>query len=694
MLSIAMITTKLQFDGDLVSILRSDSPAQSNFERLETDFHAFSRDEVLLLETEDLAEGSRLDALREIVIELQLVPGIAGVFSIFSFPSPDGQTSFLEARANEPTQLPLKEMWDAFPMSRQILSQDLELTLIVLMPQQGDSSSFAPDLRAEVEEIISEFGEGEFSASFVGLPAAYRDLEASLLTDQTRLMPYSLGVSLIVLLALFRSWRAAVICLLPPLIGAVFLLGGLAAAGIAVTTLLSLVPLLLLVIGVANAMHLYLGILHLRHLSPDAAGRKALTDVGPACILSSLTTAIAFGTFATTGFDGLFTLAVASILGLTVQTLTVLTLTPALAALLARPDDQSGGLPNWLTFCVHPALRLREYRRAIFAVSFIGLVAAVIGHVSVVAGHSLEEHLLEDGTVAVAEERIAGRLAGTGQRFLMIRDPDALVGLSTEDTRTIEEIVTIAHNRAQIDPSESLSRFAAKDFDEEPLPLAARRFLAQDRLSYAVPLPAPLVEDARDSRTTAIEMEERLANAGFAKQVEVSGLSHLAAIEVPRMIEALQAGLVLTVVLITCLIAFLSRSLTFGLAALVVNAIPVLGVEAALWLFDMPLTMTAAVALTIAFGIAVDDSIHMLNRFRIEYAAQPNGALARSLTVASVPIVASTILIVAGLAVTQASLLPSVATFGMIVGLSMIFALLADLFILPAYFPEEGQDPR
>ena len=80
------------------------------------------------------------------------------------------------------------------------------------------------------------------------------------------------------------------------------------------------------------------------------------------------------------------------------------------------------------------------------------------------------------------------------------------------------------------------------------------------------------------------------------------------------------------------------RSVRVGLAFLLPNLIPILTVEAYFWLIDRPLNMTAVVALTIAFGIAVDNSIHLLNRFRLARKTAPDAGDERAMTEASAPL--------------------------------------------------------
>ena len=95
---------------------------------------------------------------------------------------------------------------------------------------------------------------------------------------------------------------------------------------------------------------------------------------------------------------------------------------------------------------------------------------------------------------------------------------------------------------------------------------------------------------------------------------------------------------------------------------------------------------TSVIALTVAFGIAVDDTIHYINRFLV--LRSPDEPLDRRLIETSREVgpvlVGTTIIILAGLSTTFASGLPTVTLFGVIAGVTLVVAALGDLIVMPA----------
>ena len=101
---------------------------------------------------------------------------------------------------------------------------------------------------------------------------------------------------------------------------------------------------------------------------------------------------------------------------------------------------------------------------------------------------------------------------------------------------------------------------------------------------------------------------------------------------------------------------------------------------------DEPLRLTSAMVFCVSMGIAVDDTIHFLMRFRLEQRAglETPAAVQRALnTVGSAMLVTSAILI-GGFASLTFSQMPPIALFGKLMMIAIAAAMVGDLVILPA----------
>ncbi len=84
-----------------------------------------------------------------------------------------------------------------------------------------------------------------------------------------------------------------------------------------------------------------------------------------------------------------------------------------------------------------------------------------------------------------------------------------------------------------------------------------------------------------------------------------------------------------------------------------------------------------------AFGIAVDNGIHLLNRYRLAPPGPVAARLRLALAHAAPPIITTTVLLLGGFSMVLFSSMPSVATFGVLVGLALVLAMVSSILLLP-----------
>ena len=100
----------------------------------------------------------------------------------------------------------------------------------------------------------------------------------------------------------------------------------------------------------------------------------------------------------------------------------------------------------------------------------------------------------------------------------------------------------------------------------------------------------------------------------------------------------------------------------------------------------MTLRLTTIIAFPVAFGLAIDDTIHFLNRYRIELAAgaDPETAVRTTLRTAGRAMVLTTVFLVSGFCVMFLSNFLGVIHMGILVLAILVAALFGDLLVLPA----------
>lgn len=166
----------------------------------------------------------------------------------------------------------------------------------------------------------------------------------------------------------------------------------------------------------------------------------------------------------------------------------------------------------------------------------------------------------------------------------------------------------------------------------------------------------------------------------------LTGLASVGATRSTSIINQLSLSMLGAVVVVIAVIGFAFRSVFFAGLSIIPNLFALFATGTWLTFVHGGLDYATIVGLTVAFGLAVDDTIHVLNRFELEKQQSniPSVAIDRTMRVIGTVLILTTVVLLAGLSVTQLSAVPPTRQFGLICLLTLIFALLADLVILPA----------
>jgi predicted RND superfamily exporter protein len=153
-----------------------------------------------------------------------------------------------------------------------------------------------------------------------------------------------------------------------------------------------------------------------------------------------------------------------------------------------------------------------------------------------------------------------------------------------------------------------------------------------------------------------------------------------------RLLRSFGPSILIAIVLITSIMMWMFKSVRLGLVALIPNLLPliaVLGVTAALGYAIKPSTV---LVLSIAFGIAVDDTIHLMSRVA-HHSGNGRGitsGLVGGLRDAGAVMVVTTGVVTAGFLILTMSHFEVLFLIGLMTAVSAVTALAADLFVLPS----------
>src|SRR5207247_571083 len=139
----------------------------------------------------------------------------------------------------------------------------------------------------------------------------------------------------------------------------------------------------------------------------------------------------------------------------------------------------------------------------------------------------------------------------------------------------------------------------------------------------------------------------------------------LVARSINQILADLRNSLALDAIVIFTALAFAFRSLRLGLASVVPNIFPLLAAGACLVWIGHPLDYASAVVFSVCLGIAVDDTIHFITRFRRELAidGQVRPAMERTYTAVGSVALSTTAIFLVGFGSLIFSEIPQRRTF-------------------------------
>ncbi|NLY00196.1 MAG: MMPL family transporter [Rhodopirellula sp.] len=506
---------------------------------------------------------------------------------------------------------------------------------------------------------------------------------------------------------LFRNLAAVAIACLPPLAGAFWTMGGMGLVGEPVNTLNSIVPALVLVVGFTDAVHLLLEIRRERTRGRTARGAAAasLRCLMLPCFLTSATTAVGFASLAVAQLEIVRRFGLTCAAGALINFAAVVPLVPYLSttwlgrSLGSRVPDEKAELrlERALGRLVHALLgRARLVAIAGFVLTLLLLTAAF--------QLRPDNHLragIPNGTASYEALRYCDEsFGGVMYSYVVVEWPREEELGSVEVLRALGDIHQLLAEQEQLGPPFSVLNLL------QSLPHRSGQLQTAVRYLDAIP-PKMLNKLVREEQRLAVVMaqtpdrgaralepvftvvEEQLRNLaadypGF--RFRLTGSTVVSARNVNLIIEDLVSslGLAALIILATLTVAF--RSLRFGLMTLIPNVLPLAAAGAVLWLRGDGLEVQAVITFSICLGVAVDDTIHVLNRFvrGVAEGADTRSAIESATVRAGYALTITTLTMLGGFGSGLFSALPVLRVFSLLSCIALLSALAASLVLLPA----------
>lgn len=168
-------------------------------------------------------------------------------------------------------------------------------------------------------------------------------------------------------------------------------------------------------------------------------------------------------------------------------------------------------------------------------------------------------------------------------------------------------------------------------------------------------------------------------------QINITGAAHLVDLNNDYMVNNMIQGFLFSIIVIAMLTYFLHKSWRMVLVFILPNVIPLVIMAGVMGFMDIELKSATSLVFSIAFGVATDDTIHFISRLKIElgYGKSLMYAFKRTYFETGKPILLTTFILMGGFMSLMISDFQSTYYFGFLICITVIIAVLADIFLLP-----------
>jgi predicted RND superfamily exporter protein len=681
----------------------------------------FGTDQVIALgvyHKDGILTKERIKAIEEITEKLWLISDVYRVDSLSNF-------NHIESTEDDINISPLfeelepqiiKKKIDKNPdLYNSLISKDLKMAFIraQIKPLFGKSPNYKIIMH-DLENLLKEYKDYEFHFLRVGsIPITHAFKEISI-SDNIKIIPFMFGFIIILLIYYYRSFLGFFAPLLVSLFTIITSFGLLGYLSIIFNSILAAIPGILLAICLADTIHILTTFYNRRDLgnSIHAAIKFSINKNLLATVLTTVTTTISFITISFTDLNPLSDLGLLAAIGCILAWLnTYLILPPLLIMMPEKWSKQIYKKTNKKNHLIYLSDFILSYRKWIIVffllISTLSVYLATKNEVNSDPVKYFQEGTQIKKDYYLAKDHFHG-LRGIdieidSEKVDGIKDPEFLKKvdsffselLKDEDIVQISSVLTII---------KKMNKFLTSGQEKDYIIPSTREKIAELLMLYSFGLPQGLGLDnyiSIDNKFIKLRLRWTLETTKeavkkhnyvyklakkYGLKLRTGGYFPIYSKVNELVVESFLKSMTMAIVFVSIIILLVFRDLKLSLLAMLPNVLPLTLGAAFMSINNIYIDIGTSIVSAICLGIAVDDTIHFITHYQINYRKYQDTKKALHETFMSTgkALVLTTILLVVGFgSFIMAEFLPN-HYFGILCAIVLTFALITDLLFLPA----------
>ncbi|WP_271406261.1 efflux RND transporter permease subunit [Tenacibaculum soleae] len=586
---------------------------------------------------------------------------------------------------------------------------------IVNTPERRDF--VAEVLLPNVEEFEKEY---QIDVRISGMPYI-RTINSQNIIDEMSLFVFgALGITAIIFFFFFRSFRATFITLLVVGIGVIWAFGFIGLFRYEITVLSALIPPLIIVIGVPNAVFLinkYQQEIK-KHGNQAKSLQRVISKIGNATLMTNITTASGFATFVFVKSQLLREFGVLASVNIVSIFILALLIIPIIYSFMPLPEKKHlnhlekkwmGNVVSWMERMV------KNQRISVYITTVVVIILSMIGLFQIRVSGSLIEDMPKGMQFYKDIKFFETEFGGIMPLEILIdtKKEKGVMKLSTlkkmeklnETIETFPELSKPISITNLVKYSKQAYYKGNPKYYQLPTSQEKAHIFAYTKNSNSnsgmlknfvdsTGRYARITTFMKDVGTDKMDIIQDRLNAVIKKQfpeekfkVSMTGKALVFLKGTNYLIKNLVISLSLAILLISIFMAWMFRSYKMIFISLIPNMLPLLITAGLMGFFSIPIKPSTILVFSIAFGISVDDTIHFLAKYRQELLAnnwKVKPAVYSALQETGVSMFYTSIVLFFGFLVFTLSSFGGTIALGGLVSVTLLLAMVSNLLLLPS----------
>ena len=507
------------------------------------------------------------------------------------------------------------------------------------------------------------------------------------LVEYERLLfiPLAFLIAALTLIWVFRQLKSLLIALLSITISLIWVSGIMSLMGISINVISYLTFNLLMVIGVSDAIHLLMRYHEESHKNKDKnnALNNVIMDIGSALFLTSFTTATGFLSLSVANVKILQEFGIIMGIGIGILFLITIIVMPIILSYINKPSEKhinrlilkkESSSTHGMAYLVKNFPKPIIYLSALlFLLSFYGLTR-IDSNVTILGDLKPGNKLYKD--LHFVEDKFGGTLP-----LEIVIPYDDLTPITHNNSFQLK-FKNFTNNLIDYQNIQTVSGYW--ELDGSPN-FQQYKYINENRDKIRISCGIKNI-DSKQADELKSNIIKDYKNIFSDDRIKITGSTLLSLKMNKYLVTSLLSSFIIAFLIIFISMNILFKSFKLSLVSIVPNILPLLFAGGVMGFMGIELRPATAMTFSIALGIAVDDTIHFLSRFRSEFKLSNSHKKASSVTILTTgrAIISTTITLAMGFIVLVFSNFKPNTEFGVLSTIILIIALVSSLLLLPS----------